>query len=184
MTGNQAEGPLRQFGTLVLRARRMRGWTLRDLAAASGVGLNSCSRIERGMETYLSSALKLAGTLGINLGALAAPAVNGDSPAAAIQPEAKPGRLARVEVKGFRDLGIVRVSEATLAGEPMLHAECDDGSAADFPPSSLHFITWLPEGAAAEARAAIGPPRAMGVAVDGWESAEDAAYDADEEDPF
>jgi hypothetical protein len=62
-------------------------------------------------------------------------------------PAPRPGRLARVEVKGFRDLGIVRITETTLAGEAMLHAEKDDGSSADFPASSLHFITWLPEGA-------------------------------------
>jgi hypothetical protein len=96
------------------------------------------------------------------------------------KPEPK-GRRARVEVKGFRDLGIVRVSETTLAGEPMLHAECDDGSSADFPPSSLHFITWLPEGAVGKTN----PPRALGVAVDGWESDEDSVYDdGREEEPF
>jgi hypothetical protein len=59
------------------------------------------------------------------------------------------GRQARVEVKGFRDLGIVRITETTLAGEPMLHAEKDDGSAADFPASSVHFITWIPDPASA-----------------------------------
>lgn len=61
-------------------------------------------------------------------------------------PSAARGRLARVEVKGFRDLGIVRVTESTLAGEPMLRAESTDGAVAEFPASSLHFITWLPEG--------------------------------------
>jgi 8-oxo-dGTP pyrophosphatase MutT (NUDIX family) len=73
------------------------------------------------------------------------------------QHPAPAGRLARVEVKGFRDLGVVRVSETTLAGEPMLHAECGDGSSADFPPSSLHFITWLPDGADRAPRAIAGP---------------------------
>ena len=71
----------------------------------------------------------------------------------------KPGRRARVEVKGFRDLGVVRVTETTLAGEPMLHAERDDGISADFPPSSLHFITWLPEGALETTRAMLPPGR-------------------------
>jgi 8-oxo-dGTP pyrophosphatase MutT (NUDIX family) len=56
------------------------------------------------------------------------------------------GRPARVEVKGFRDLGIVRVTESTLAGEAMLRAESADGAVAEFPASSLHFLTWLPEG--------------------------------------
>ena len=73
-------------------------------------------------------------------------------------PEPSPGRRARVEVKGFRDLGVVRVTETTLAGEPMLHAECDDGSSADFPPSSLHFITWLADGALAPVTRAELPP--------------------------
>jgi hypothetical protein len=86
------------------------------------------------------------------------------APAEPESPAAAPrGRLANVEVKGFRDLGVVRVSEATLAGEPMLHAERTEwsssgfrGDAADFPASSLHFITWLPDGALEDApRAAI-----------------------------
>ena len=57
-----------------------------------------------------------------------------------------PGRLANVEVKGFRDLGVVAITETNLAGVPMLHAECRDGSAADFPASSVHFIAYLPDG--------------------------------------
>ena len=58
-----------------------------------------------------------------------------------------PGKLAHVEVKGFRDLGVVRVSESTLGGVAMLRAVDADGAVAEFPASSLHFITWLPEGA-------------------------------------
>jgi len=81
-------------------------------------------------------------------------------PAASLLPDTAPkgaqgageGRLARVEVKGFRDLGIVRVTESTLAGEPMLRAESTDGAVAEFPASSLHFITWLPDGAQVPAR--------------------------------
>jgi hypothetical protein len=83
----------------------------------------------------------------------------------------KAGRLARVEIKGFRNLGIVRVTETTLAGEPMLHAECDDGSSADFPPSSLHFITWLPEGALRGPAAAI--PASLGDDDDPWAGGDD-----------
>ena len=76
------------------------------------------------------------------------PAVS-SSAACGAQPVApeSAGRLARVEVKGFRDLGIVRITESTLAGEAMLRAESQDGAVAEFPASSLHFITWLPEGA-------------------------------------
>jgi hypothetical protein len=85
-------------------------------------------------------------------------AVEAAGTSAPAEPAPKPepkGKLGRVEVKGFRDLGIVRISETTLAGEPMLHAECGDGSSADFPPSSLHFITWLPEGAVAGSQATL-----------------------------
>jgi len=64
----------------------------------------------------------------------------------AAEPEPPLGRLANVEVKGFRDLGVVAVSEITLAGVPFLHAENRDGSSADFPASSVHFIAWLPPG--------------------------------------
>jgi hypothetical protein len=77
------------------------------------------------------------------------------APPAPAPPEPS-GRLARIEVKGFRDLGVVRVTEVTLAGELMVHAERTPwssaeftGDAADFPASSLHFVTWLPETAAA-----------------------------------
>ena len=70
-----------------------------------------------------------------------------------------PGKLAHVEVKGFRDLGVVRVSESTLGGVAMLRAVDADGAVAEFPASSLHFITWLPEGVelAAEPRRALTP---------------------------
>ena len=95
------------------------------------------------------------------------------------------GRLARVEVKGFRDLGVVRVSETTLGGEPMLHAERTpwsardfQGDAADFPPSSLHFITWLPEGAQKPEPPAL--PAGLAEAVD----EPDEFYDEPERQPF
>lgn len=95
----------------------------------------------------------------------------------------RPGRRARVEVKGFRDLGVVRVTETTLAGEPMLHAECDDGSSADFPPSSLHFITWLPDGALeGMARAAL--PASAGGFDPRYETGEDEDGDETERLPF
>lgn len=70
----------------------------------------------------------------------------GQSAEPVAESEQPPARLANVEVKGFRDLGVVAVSEITLAGVPFLHAENRDGSAADFPASSVHFIAWLPPG--------------------------------------
>lgn len=68
----------------------------------------------------------------------------------------------------------------------MLHAECDDGSSADFPPSSLHFITWLPETAGVDPRLALMAGRAMGPDVPGWDSPEDSVYDEAEREgePF
>lgn len=95
---------------------------------------------------------------------------------AADQPS--PGRrLANVEVKGFRDLGVVAVSETTLAGEAFLHAESRDGSAADFPASSVHFIAWLPPGSEWPEK-----PRALASAqrydTDYWDA------DADDRGPF
>jgi len=97
----------------------------------------------------------------------------------AVQPAPVPaGRLARVEVKGFRDLGIVRVTETTLAGEPMLHAERTEwsgpgfkGDAADFPASSVHFVTWLPEGAVPPSDAR--PALTAGDESDPWGSDDD-----------
>jgi ADP-ribose pyrophosphatase YjhB (NUDIX family) len=93
------------------------------------------------------------------------------------------GKLARVEVKGFRDLGIVRVTESTLAGEAMLRAETADGAVAEFPASSLHFITWLPEGVQAQGRPAI--TRNPDYDGDGWDSRDDGLDDEDDgEMPF
>jgi len=60
------------FGALILRERTMRRWSVRDLAAASGVSLHAISRAERGLsDPCLSVALKLAGALGIDLSCLA-----------------------------------------------------------------------------------------------------------------
>ena len=92
----------------------------------------------------------------------------------ATEPE---GRLAHVEVKGFRDLGVVRVSESTLGGVAMLRAESADGAVAEFPASSLHFITWLPEGAAeADVRRAL-PAGAAHDVHDGFGDRDDWAGD-------
>jgi hypothetical protein len=94
------------------------------------------------------------------------------------EPEAAPaeGRFARVEVKGFRDLGIVRVTESTLAGEAMLRAESTDGAVAEFPASSLHFITWLPEGAVV--------PKSEPAALPARDYYVDEPDDWDERNPF
>jgi len=134
---------------------------------------------------------ELRGMLGNDAEEVAA--VAGELAAAMAEPDAqpsvgeaaaaKPGRLARVEVKGFRNLGIVRVTETTLAGEAMLHAESDDGSSADFPPSSLHFITWLPESALDGAARAELPVGAGGFDPR-HEIGDDDSADWDERNPF
>lgn len=96
---------------------------------------------------------------------------------------AAPARLARVEVKGFRDLGVVAVSESTLAGEAMLRCEARDGSVSEFPASSVHFITWLPAGAGwpgGKPRQALtsGALLAHGGWGEGWEP------DEEDDDPW
>ena len=92
------------------------------------------------------------------------------------RPAAPPPRLANVEVKGFRDLGVVAVSEITLAGVPFLHAESRDGSSADFPASSVHFIAWLPPGSPWPEK-----PKAI-AAPDPWTYEPDDAPDDDRDE--
>lgn len=63
-TGNEVFG---------LRVRRLRGhnkWSLRQLHAASGVGINTLSRVENGGDMYMSSARRLATVFGLSLGDL------------------------------------------------------------------------------------------------------------------
>jgi hypothetical protein len=115
------------------------------------------------------------------------------SPEAGQEAPPSAGRLARVEIKGFRELGIVRVTEAAFAGEPVVHVERTpwsspgfEGDAADFPASSLHFVTWL--SAANVARLAAARP-ALAAGYDAGEDYGDPGAgdddDTDElEDPF
>jgi transcriptional regulator with XRE-family HTH domain len=132
---------LQALGAKIRAAREAAGVTQNHLAGELGVTQTAVSYWEAGKrDPGVIDLLRIAEELKV--------------PAAALLPDQAPkaaqraaeGRFARVEVKGFRDLGIVRVTESTLAGEPMLRAESTDGAVAEFPPSSLHFITWLPEG--------------------------------------
>lgn len=115
-----------------------------------------------------------------------------DGPVPVSSPPEPPGRLARCEVKGFRDLGVVRVTETTLGGEPMVHAERTpwsgpdfEGDAADFPASSLHFVTWL-SAEHVSRLASARPALAAGSALDDADDPESAPYgyydDEDESD--
>lgn len=96
----------------------------------------------------------------------------------AAEPVPPPLHLARVEVKGFRDLGVVALSETTLAGEPMLRAEGRDGSVAEFPASSVHFISRLPAGSQ-------WPADARRQAITAGHPVDDGYWDGDDDDdPF
>jgi transcriptional regulator with XRE-family HTH domain len=141
---------LTDLGTRIRKARTAAGMTQEALADQLGVTQTAVSYYEAGKRDLgAAGLLRAAEALSV--------------PAASLLPDQVPngadgatkGRLARVEVKGFRDLGIVRVTESTLAGEPMLRAESTDGAVAEFPASSLHFITWLPPGVRAQDRAAL-----------------------------
>jgi transcriptional regulator with XRE-family HTH domain len=133
---------LTELGVKIRDARKAAGMTQEQLAALLPIGRAEVGHYETGYANPgILGLLRIAEALSV--------------PAASLLPDQAPkgaqeaaqGRLARVEVKGFRDLGIVRVTESTLAGEAMLRAETTDGAVAEFPASSLHFITWLPEGA-------------------------------------
>lgn len=154
----QGEPPkvLAGFGAKIREARKAAGMTQEALAVLLPVSRAEVGHWETGnADPGVAGLLRVAEALGVDVATL----VPGTPPPAA--QDASQGRLARCEVKGFRDLGIVRVSESTLAGEPMLRAESADGAVAEFPASSLHFITWLPEGAQVKApeHAAIGSAR-------------------------
>lgn len=51
---------LEEFGQHIAQQRAARNWTLRRLEEASGISFSNLSRIEHGMDTTLSSVLKLA----------------------------------------------------------------------------------------------------------------------------
>lgn len=54
---------LAQYGALLRYARQMRGWSLRDLAARSGVSAATISRAERGHDFQVSVLIRLMDTL-------------------------------------------------------------------------------------------------------------------------
>jgi transcriptional regulator with XRE-family HTH domain len=148
-----AQTTLTDLGMNIRAARQAAGMTQEDLAKAVDRTQTAVSYWEAGKrDPGTPDLLRIAVALGVS--------------AASLLPDTAPpparGRLARVEVKGFRDLGIVRVTESTLAGEAMLRAETEDGAVAEFPASSLHFITWLPEGVKAPAALTMREPASFG----------------------
>jgi transcriptional regulator with XRE-family HTH domain len=166
------------LGANIRAARTAAGMTQEALAEVLGCTQTAVSYWEAGKrDPGVQDLLRIAEALSV--------------PAASLLPDTAPkaaqgaaeGRLARVEVKGFRDLGIVRVSESTLAGEPMLRAESTDGAVAEFPASSLHFITWLPDGAKVPAAITSGGPWSHG-GDDDLEPDADEADDYNEGGPF
>jgi protein-tyrosine phosphatase len=60
------------LGASLLALRKARGWPLRELAARSGVALNSCSRAERGMPVTLANVARLAAAFGVSVDRLLA----------------------------------------------------------------------------------------------------------------
>ncbi len=73
-----ADALLAVFGTRILRERQSRGWSTRDLASKSGVGISTISRIENARgDTWLSVAIRLAVALGIPFGDLVSTPVCG-----------------------------------------------------------------------------------------------------------
>jgi DNA-binding XRE family transcriptional regulator len=139
-------------GARIREAREKARMTQSAIGNILGVSQTCISVWEAGRrDPGVTDLIRIAGAIGVLASSLLPPDT--------VSEEAQqPGRLARVEVKGFRNLGVVRVTDGTFAGEPMVHAERTqwsssemDGDAADFPASSLHFITWLPERLAAEA---------------------------------
>ena len=58
------------FARRVRDLRAERGWLLRDLAEASGLGISTLSRIENGRDTSLGAAGMIARGLGVPLAAL------------------------------------------------------------------------------------------------------------------
>jgi transcriptional regulator with XRE-family HTH domain len=162
-----AQTTLTDLGMNIRAARQAAGMTQEDLAKAVDRTQTAVSYWEAGKrDPGTPDLLRIAVALGVS--------------AASLLPDTAPpparGRLARVEVKGFRDLGIVRVTESTLAGEAMLRAETADGAVAEFPASSLHFITWLPEGAVV--------PKSEPAALPARDYYVDEPDDWDERNPF
>jgi XRE family transcriptional regulator, regulator of sulfur utilization len=156
-------------GVAIREARTAAGLTQKELADSLGVTQTAVSYWESARrDPGVTELLRIASALGVKAASLLP----------ATHRELAPGRLARVEVKGFRDLGVVRVTESTLAGEAMLRAETAGGAVAEFPASSLHFITWLPEGTEMT-------PAARPAIPSGWrDHDEDEDLDDDDEAPF
>lgn len=175
--------PCASLGARIRSAREAAGLTQEALAGKVGVSQTAVSYWEAGKrDCGIGDLLALASALGVPAASL----LPGDA-----RPEPVSGRLARVEVKGFRDLGICRVTEGTFGGEPVIHAERTpmshpdfEGDAADFPASSLHFVTWLPE----TVLRCPEPPRALPAGAGFVPPALDADGDPwtgdDREDPF
>jgi transcriptional regulator with XRE-family HTH domain len=167
-----AQAALTELGMKIREARRAAGMVQADLGKVLDRTATSVSYWETGKrDPGIPALLRIAEALGV-----AAASLLPDRAPKGAQ-EAAPGRLARVEVKGFRDLGIVRVTESTLGGEAMLRAETTDGAVAEFPASSLHFITWLPPGVQVPERAAV-------TSGDPWSHGDDDDLDDDDRGPF
>lgn len=96
---------IKDFGERVAAQRAIRTWTLRDLKAASGISFGNLSRIERGMDTSLSTALKIAAAFDMPLAQLL-----NDAPA-----ELTPDQCAVLDAYAAGDLaGLTRLALARI----------------------------------------------------------------------
>lgn len=103
------------------------------------------------------------------------------------QPDPEPplpdGEYARVEIKGHDDV-TGWVTDGTRGGTPVMVVRDWDGRVlSEVPGHSLHQFVPLATPLKRPGPASV--PRALGVAVDGWDSDEDSVYDdGREEGPF
>ena len=66
MTPRQQTIPER-FGRRIRRERERRGWSMRDLGSKCGVNASTILRVEQGRDMALSSAVAVAGALGLGM---------------------------------------------------------------------------------------------------------------------
>ncbi len=76
MTASEDRPPVAvTFGARARALRLERGWTLEAMAGHAGVGIATVRRIERGENTTLSAAAKVAAAFGMGLAEMLAPEV-------------------------------------------------------------------------------------------------------------
>lgn len=119
MTRSDAEGsaPLSEMGSRLRAHRLARGWTLKEVAEASGLAISTVSKVERGqMSPTYDKLLQLSHGLGIDMSELFGSAAEG--PAARRAAVTRGDQAHRVSTPNY-DYGYLA---ATLAGKSMVPA--------------------------------------------------------------